>query len=149
MADEFGRLVVLSGNIGAGKTLLAERLSDRLGWQIGNEAVSHNAYLSDYYGDPARWAFHLAVHNLELRLRQLIELKRCGQSVVLDRSIYEDRYVFVEAQRELGLLSERDYRCYLSLWELLFEKIPVPDALIYLHVPVGVLLNRIRARGRV
>lgn len=148
MAEGVGQYVVLAGNIGVGKTSLAEGLAARLGWRVGREGVEGNAYLIDFYHDPSRWAFLLAMHNLEQRLRQHRELRRRGENVVLDRSIYEDRYIFVEMQRDTGLLSERDYRCYIAFWDLLVEKMPVPNVLIYLYAPIDVLIKRIKNRGR-
>lgn len=148
MTEVEPHFVMMAGNIGSGKTRCARRLAERLGWTAAYEAIAHNQYLGDYYREPGRWAFHLAVHNLELRLRQHRQVKALNVDSVLDRTIYEDRYVFVEMQRDTGFLSERDYQCYVALWELLAEQIPTPDAIVYLEAPTDVLLQRIHERGR-
>jgi deoxyadenosine/deoxycytidine kinase len=70
------------------------------------------------------------------------------QSAILDRSIYEDAYIFSRALHHLGNLSERDYLAYRRVFDLLVSKLPPPDLLIYLRAPVSVLMERIHRRGR-
>jgi deoxyadenosine/deoxycytidine kinase len=142
------RLIVVAGNIGAGKTSLTERIGARLGWKTAFESVSDNPYLADFYADMRNWSFHLQVFFLGHRARQYLELANDPQSAILDRSIYEDAYIFARALHSLGNLTERDYLSYRRIFDLVVEKLPAPDLLIYLRAPVTLLIERIQARAR-
>lgn len=142
------RLVVIAGNIGTGKTSLAERIGARLGWYTAFESVADNPYLADFYTDMRAWAFHLQVFFLGHRAQQYLQMVQLPQSVIIDRSIYEDAYIFARALYQLGNLSERDYKSYRTVFDLIVNQLPPPDLLIYLQTPVEVLLNRIQQRGR-
>ena len=142
------RLVIVAGNIGVGKTSLAERLGARLGWRTAFESVVDNPYLADFYGDMRSWSFHLQVFFLGHRATQYLEMAADPQSVILDRSIYEDAYIFARALHHLGNLSERDYMSYRRVFDLVVANLPAPDLLIYLRAPVPVLMKRIHSRGR-
>jgi deoxyadenosine/deoxycytidine kinase len=141
-------LVLVAGNIGAGKTSLTERLGARLGWRTAYESVVDNPYLSDFYADMRTWSFHLQVFYLGHRAKQYLELAGLAQSAILDRSIYEDANIFARALRHMGNLSERDYVAYRRVFDLVVSRLPPPDLLIYLRAPVPVLIDRIRSRGR-
>jgi deoxyadenosine/deoxycytidine kinase len=142
------RLIVVAGNIGAGKTSLTERLGARLGWETAFESVSDNPYLPDFYDDMHAWSFHLQIFFLGHRADQYLDLARLERSAILDRSIYEDAYIFARALYHLGNLNERDYLAYRRVFELLVSTLPSPNLLIYLKAPVDVLIERIRRRGR-
>lgn len=142
------RLVLVAGNIGTGKTSLAERLGARLGWRTSFESVADNPYLADFYGDMKQWSFHLQVFFLGHRAQQHLELAHSPQSAIADRSIYEDARIFARALHHLGNLSERDYRAYRRVFDLVVGGLPRPDLLLYLSAPVPVLLERIHRRGR-
>lgn len=142
------RLILVAGNIGAGKTSLTERLGARLGWQTAFESVADNPYLPDFYADMRAWSFHLQIFFLGHRAQQYLEMARAPRSVILDRSIYEDAYIFARALHHLGNLDERDYLAYRRVFDLLVSTLPSPNLLIYLKAPVGVLMERIRRRGR-
>jgi len=142
------RLIVVAGNIGAGKTSLTERIGSRLGWEAAFESVSDNPYLPDFYADMRSWSFHLQIFFLGHRAEQYLDLARAPQSAILDRSIYEDAYIFARALHHLGNLNERDYLAYQRVFELLVSTLPPPNLLIYLKAPVSVLVERIRRRGR-
>ncbi len=141
-------LVVVAGNIGAGKTALTERIGARLGWRTAFESVADNPYLADFYGDMRTWAFHLQIFFLGHRAEQYLEAARDPRSAILDRSIYEDAYIFARALHHLGHLSERDYLSYRRLFDLVVQGLPRPGLLIYLKAPVPILLERIRRRAR-
>ena len=141
-------IVLVAGNIGAGKTALTERIGSRLGWWTGFESVADNPYLSDFYGDMHAWAFHLQIFFLGHRADQYLEAARDPRSAILDRSIYEDAHIFARALHNLGNLAERDYLSYRKLFELVVDSLPRPDLLIYLKAPVSVLMDRIRKRAR-
>ena len=142
------QLVVVAGNIGAGKTSLAERIGTRLGWRTGYESVADNPYLADFYGDMKAWSFHLQVFFLGHRSEQYLEAVRDTRSAILDRSIYEDFHIFARALHHMGDLNERDYLSYRRLFDLTVDSLPRPNLLIYLKAPVNVLVDRIRRRAR-
>lgn len=142
------RLVVVAGNIGAGKTSLTERLGSRLGWETAFESVSDNPYLPDFYADMHAWSFHLQIFFLGHRSNQYLDLARSERSAILDRSIYEDAYIFARALHHLGNLNERDYLAYRRVFDLLVSTLPPPNLLINLKAPIDVLMERIRRRGR-
>jgi deoxyadenosine/deoxycytidine kinase len=142
------RFVLVAGNIGSGKTSLTERLGERLGWATAYESVEDNPYLADFYADMRSWAYHLQIFFLGHRAEQHLAIARSPGSAIVDRSIYEDAEIFARASLELGNMTERDYRSYRRVYELVVDSLPVPDLLFYLRAPVHVLLARIRARGR-
>lgn len=141
-------LVVVAGNIGVGKTSLTERIGARLGWWTGYESVSDNPYLSDFYSDMRSWSFHLQVFFLGHRADQYLEAARDPRSAILDRSIYEDAFIFARALHHMGNLSERDYLAYRRLFQLVVQGLPRPNLLVYLKAPVSVLMDRIHRRAR-
>jgi len=142
------RLILVAGNIGAGKTSLTERIGERLGWRTAFESVADNPYLPDFYQNMQAWSFHLQIYFLGHRADQHLELSADQRSAICDRSIYEDAYIFARALNHLGNLNERDYLAYRRLFELVVRNLPAPDLLIYLRAPVPVLLERIRRRAR-
>jgi deoxyadenosine/deoxycytidine kinase len=142
------RLALVAGNIASGKTSLTERLGVRLGWRTAYESVADNPYLADFYTDMSQWSFHLQVFFLGHRAEQYLELARCSESAIADRSIYEDAYIFARALYHLGNLSERDYQAYRQVFDLIVHNLPRPDLLLFLDAPVPVLLDRIGHRGR-
>lgn len=141
-------LVLVAGNIGAGKTTLTERIGARLGWWTGYESVGDNPYLTDFYGDMHAWSFHLQIFFLGHRADQYLEASRDARSSILDRSIYEDAHIFARALHHMGNLNERDYLAYRKLFDLVINGLPRPDLLIYLKAPVHILMERIRRRAR-
>lgn len=142
------RLVVVAGNIGAGKTSLAERIGARLGWRTDYESVADNPYLPDFYADMRAWSFHLQIYFLGHRADQYLAAANDPRSAILDRSIYEDAYIFARALHHMGNLAERDYLAYRKLFDLVVESLPTPNLLVYLKCPVNVLVERIRRRAR-
>lgn len=141
-------LVLMAGNISTGKTSLTERLGARLGWHTAYESVADNPYLADFYADMRQWSFNLQIFFLGHRAQQHVALAKHEQSAVADRSIYEDAFIFERALHHLGNLSERDYRAYRQVFDLVIATLPKPDLMIYLHAPVETLMERIHQRGR-
>jgi len=142
------RLVVVAGNIGAGKTSLTERIGSRLGWRTDFESVADNPYLPDFYNDMRAWSFHLQIYFLGHRAEQYLEAARDPRPAILDRSIYEDAHIFSRALLHMGNMGERDYLAYRRLFDLVVGSLPPPHLLIYLRCPVDVLMGRIRRRAR-
>ncbi|MBI3761184.1 MAG: deoxynucleoside kinase [Chloroflexi bacterium] len=142
------RFVLVAGNIGAGKTSIAERVAARLGWQAAFESVADNPYLSEFYADMRAWSFHLQIFFLGHRAQQHLNLARSAQSAICDRSLYEDAFIFARALHHLGNMTERDYLSYRRLFDLVVGQLPPPDLLLYLKASVPTLLSRIRSRGR-
>tara|TARA_R110000737_G_scaffold343251_2_gene369046 strand:- start:2426 stop:3064 length:639 start_codon:yes stop_codon:yes gene_type:complete len=140
--------IAVSGNIGAGKTTLAEKLGKHYNWKVQLESVEENPYLEDFYSDMKRWAFNVQIHFLNSRFKQVNELRDSRVSIVQDRTIYEDAYIFAKSLYSSGHFSERDYESYLKLFELMITYVQPPDLLIYLKADIGKLVSQIEKRGR-
>ena len=137
-------LVLVAGNIGAGKTSLTERMGQRLGWRSAYESVADNPYLADFYGEMHAWAFHLQIFFLGHRADQYLQAARDPRSAILDRSIYEDFHIFTRALHHMGNMAERDYLSYHRLFDLVVGSLPRPDLLIYLGASFPVSTARRR-----
>ncbi len=142
------RLILMAGNIGAGKTSLTDRIGERLGWMTAYESVVDNPYLPDFYENMKDWSFHLQIYFLGHRAEQHIHLSQIAESAIIDRSIYEDAHIFARALHHMGNMTERDFHAYLRLYDLIIQHLPKPDLLIHLQAPVPVLMERIRRRAR-
>jgi len=142
-------VVVVAGNIGAGKTSLARLMAERLRWDAFYESVDDNPYLADFYQDMSKWSFHLQVFFLGHRAR--IHRHLCTQhanSSILDRSIYEDAEIFARALHSMKNLDERDLKAYRSVYDEVIHNLPAPSLLVYLRATVPTLMERIRKRSR-
>ncbi|MBP5613846.1 MAG: deoxynucleoside kinase [Bacteroidales bacterium] len=140
--------IAIAGNIGSGKTSLTQLLAKHYNWLPQYEDVDDNPYLTSFYEDMQRWSFNLQVFFLNTRFRHILEIRKQKKSVVQDRTIYEDAYIFAPTLYEMGLMSSRDYNNYLSLFELLDSVIQAPDLLIYLKADIPTLVAHIQQRGR-
>ena len=140
--------VAIAGNMGSGKTTLAEKLAKHYNWKPEFDAVEYNPYLSDFYTDMLRWSFNIQIYFLNSRFRQILNIQKNENSVVQDRTIYEDVEVFAKNLNENGLLNDRDYNTYLDLYNNLMPFIKHPDLLIYLRADIPLLIDRIEKRGR-
>ncbi len=140
-------LLVVSGNIATGKTTLAGRLAERLGAVRIEEDVSSNEFLSDFYFDMTRWAFHSQVSFMVSRVRRLRETLERPQASVLDRSLDEDFFVFARNLHRLRHLSEREYRLLFELRSLLTLSLPKPALWIFLHDEPRAIFERLMHRG--
>ncbi|HQK04440.1 MAG TPA: deoxynucleoside kinase [Anaerolineaceae bacterium] len=142
------RLILVAGNIGSGKTSLTERIGERLGWHTAYESVVDNPYLPDFYANMREWAFHLQVYFLGHRAQQHLDMYHDPRSAIIDRSIYEDAFIFARALYSMGNINERDYGTYRKVFDLITATLPHPSLLIYLKCPVDTLIKRIQSRGR-
>jgi deoxyadenosine/deoxycytidine kinase len=140
--------IAVAGNIGAGKTTLTEMLSKHYRWIPQFEDVDHNPYLFDFYEDMPRWSFNLQIFFLNSRLTQLLEITRGTETVIQDRTIYEDAHIFAPNLHEMGLMSKRDFENYFDFFQTLKQLIQPPDLLIYLQASVPTLVGQIQKRGR-
>jgi deoxyadenosine/deoxycytidine kinase len=140
--------IAVAGNIGAGKTTLTELLSKHYKWIPQFEDVDHNPYLNDFYDDMPRWSFNLQVFFLNNRLNQLLEIYSGTETVIQDRTIYEDAHIFAPNLHDMGLMSKRDYNNYFQFFQTLKRMVHPPDLLIYLQASVPTLVGQIQKRGR-
>ncbi|AEI46618.1 deoxynucleoside kinase [Runella slithyformis] len=141
--------IAITGNIGAGKTTLARKLSEHYKWGVLYEAVEGNPYLSDFYEDMARWSFNLQVFFLNSRFSQAQKIRSMHyQTVVQDRTIYEDAFIFAKNLADSKLMEERDYQNYLMLYETMMNAIQAPDLIVYLQADLPKLRSQIQKRGR-
>lgn len=140
--------IAIAGNIGSGKTTLTQLLAKHYNWIPQYEDVDDNPYLTSFYEDMQRWSFNLQVFFLNTRFRHIIDIRKQKKSVVQDRTIYEDAYIFAPNLHEMGLMSSRDYSNYLSLFEMIDSFIQAPDLLIYLKGDIPTLVSHIQQRGR-
>ena len=140
--------IAIAGNIGAGKTSLAELLAKHYKWEAHFEDVIDNPYLDDFYNHMERWSFNLQIYFLKSRFQQLLKIKESKKPIIQDRTIYEDAYIFAPNLKAMGLMNQRDFKNYQELFELLESLIKGPDLLVYLRSSIPNLVNKIHKRGR-
>ncbi|MFD3000734.1 deoxynucleoside kinase [Pontibacter toksunensis] len=140
--------IAIVGNIGAGKTTLATKLSQYFKWDLYLEAVDDNPYLKDFYEDMERWAFHLQVYFLNSRFNQVQQIQSKTNDVIQDRTIYEDAFIFAKNLHQSGLMSTRDYENYFSLFQSMISMVKAPDLMIYLKAELPKLIGQIEKRNR-
>jgi len=140
--------VAIAGNIGAGKTTLTKLLAKHYKWKPHFETVEENPYLDDFYGEMERWSFNLQIFFLNSRFRQILEIHESGKNIIQDRTIYEDAHIFAPNLHAMGLMTNRDFSNYSSLFELMEKLVSPPDLLIYLRANIKTLVGQIHKRGR-
>ena len=140
--------IAIAGNIGAGKTTLTELLAKHMKWEPHFEDVENNPYLNDFYQDMTRWSFNLQMYFLNSRFKQIIDIRNGKKTVVQDRTIYEDAFIFAPNLHSMGLMTARDYDNYLGLFKTMSSVIAPPDLVIYLQASIPTLVNQIHKRGR-
>lgn len=140
--------IAVAGNIGAGKTTLTRLLSKHFKWQPQYEDVVDNPYLDDFYNEMERWSFNLQIYFLNSRFRQLLDIRQGKKDVIQDRTIYEDAHIFAPNLHAMGLMTNRDFNNYRSLFDLMENLVEPPDLLIYLRSSTANLVGQIQKRGR-
>ena len=140
--------IAVAGNIGAGKTTLTRLLAKHYKWEPHFEDVVDNPYLDDFYHQMERWSFNLQIYFLNSRFRQVLQIRQSGKNIIQDRTIYEDAHIFAPNLHAMGLMTNRDFENYKSLFELMESLVKAPDLLIYLKASVPTLVNNIQRRGR-
>lgn len=140
--------IAIAGNIGSGKTTLTGLLAKQFKWEPHYEDVNDNPYLNDFYDDMQRWSFNLQIYFPNSRFQQISKIKKHPKTIIQDRSIYEDAYIFAPNLHAMGLMTTRDFQNYQHLFELMNSFISPPDLMIYLRGSVSALVKQIEKRGR-
>jgi deoxyadenosine/deoxycytidine kinase len=140
--------IAIAGNIGAGKTTLTQLLAKHYNWEAQLEDVVDNPYLDDFYNQMERWSFNLQVYFLNSRFRQVLQIRKSGKDIIQDRTIYEDANIFAPNLHAMGLMTNRDFDNYSSLFNLMESLVEAPDLLIYLRSSIPNLVSQIHKRGR-
>ncbi len=140
--------LAIAGNIGSGKTTLTRLLSKHYGWEAHYEDIDDNPYLNDFYNDMQRWSFNLQIYFLNSRFNHILSFRKSGKTLIQDRTIYEDAYIFAPNLHSMGLMSTRDFENYFTLFNLMSSLIHPPDLVIYLRASVPKLVSQIQKRGR-
>lgn len=140
--------IAVAGNIGVGKSTLAGKLAQHYKWEVYYESVDDNPYLEDFYESMESWAFHLQVYFLSSRIKQVQGIQASTNTIIQDRTIYEDAVIFARNLHQSGHINDRDYANYLSLFDTMTSFIKPPDLLIYLRAGMPTLVDRIQKRGR-
>lgn len=140
--------IAIAGNIGAGKTTLTKLLAKHYRWEPQFEDVLENPYLEDFYNKMERWSFNLQIYFLNSRFRQILDIRESGKDIIQDRTIYEDAYIFAPNLHAMGLMTNRDFENYKSLFDLMESVVEGPDLLIYLRSSIPNLVAQIHKRGR-
>jgi len=140
--------IAVAGNIGSGKTTLTKMLAHRYGWTPRFEPVDNNPYLSDFYADMQRWSFNLQVYFLNKRFKEVVEISKSAETIIQDRSIFEDARIFAPNLHAQGLMSDRDFANYEDLFNLMMSLVKLPDLMIYIRSSIPTLVSQIQKRGR-
>lgn len=140
--------IAIAGNIGSGKTTLTKMLVKRYGWTPQFEPVDNNPYLEDYYADMARWSFNLQIYFLNKRFRDVVEISKSQDTIIQDRTIFEDARIFAPNLHNMGLMSDRDFDNYSELFDLMISLVKLPDLMIYIRSSIPNLVHQIQKRGR-
>lgn len=140
--------IAVAGNIGSGKTTLTKMLAAHYGWTPKFESVDYNPYLSDFYEDMERWSFNLQIYFLNKRFKDVVDINKCDDVVIQDRTIYEDAKIFAPNLHDMGLMTSRDFENYNDLFDLMMSLVGAPDLMIYLRSSIPNLIAQIQKRGR-
>ena len=140
--------IAIAGNIGSGKTTLTKMLAKRFGWNPRFEPVDNNPYLADFYVDMERWSFNLQVYFLNKRFKEVVEISKSEETIIQDRTIFEDACIFAPNLHGMGMMSDRDFANYSDLFDLMISLVDLPDLMIYIRTSVPTLVSHIEKRGR-
>ena len=140
--------IAIAGNIGSGKTTLTKMLAKRYGWTPRFEPVDNNPYLEDFYKDMSRWAFNLQVYFLNKRFKEVVEISKSKDTIIQDRTIFEDACIFAPNLHEQGYMSDRDFDNYTDLFNLMMSLVKWPQLMIYIRSSIPTLISHIEKRGR-
>ena len=140
--------IAIAGNIGSGKTTLTKMLAHRYGWTPRFEPVDNNPYLEDFYADMKRWSFNLQIYFLNKRFKEVVEIANSKDTIIQDRTIFEDACIFAPNLHGQGMMSDRDFDNYTDLFDLMMSLVKLPDLMIYIRSSIPTLVAQIQKRGR-
>ena len=140
--------IAIAGNIGSGKTTLTTMLAKRYNWIPQFEPVDDNPYLDDFYADMTRWSFNLQIYFLNKRFRDVVAISKSNETIIQDRTIFEDACIFAPNLHSMGMMSDRDFDNYTDLFNLMMSLVKLPDLLIYIRSGIPNLVSHIQKRGR-
>ena len=140
--------IAIAGNIGSGKTTLTKMLAQRYGWTPRFEPVDNNPYLDDFYKDMNRWAFNLQIYVLNKRFKEVVEIANSPETIIQDRTIFEDARIFAPNLHDQGYMSDRDFQNYSDLFDLMMSLVKLPQLMIYIRSSIPTLVKHIEKRGR-
>ena len=140
--------IAIAGNIGSGKTTLTKMLAKRYGWKPRFEPVDNNPYLQDFYEDMNRWSFNLQIYFLNKRFKEVVEIANSTDTIIQDRTIFEDARIFAPNLHEQGFMSDRDFQNYTDLFDLMMSLVKLPQLMIYIRSSIPTLVKHIEKRGR-
>lgn len=140
--------IAIAGNIGSGKTTLTTMLAKRYNWIPQFEPVDDNPYLDDFYADMTRWSFNLQIYFLNKRFRDVVAISKSNDTIIQDRTIFEDACIFAPNLQSMGMMSDRDFDNYTDLFNLMMSLVKLPDLLIYIRSGIPNLVSHIQKRGR-
>ena len=140
--------IAVAGNIGSGKTTLTKLLAHRYNWKPRFEPVDNNPYLADFYADMPRWSFNLQVYFLNKRFKEVVEISKSEDTIIQDRTIFEDARIFAPNLHDQGMMSDRDFANYTDLFDLMMSLVNLPDLMIYIRSSIPTLVAQIQKRGR-
>ena len=140
--------IAIAGNIGSGKTTLTKLLTKHYGWTPRFEPVDNNPYLDDFYADMERWSFNLQIYFLNKRFKEVVEISKSSDTIIQDRTIFEDARIFAPNLHEMGMMSDRDFANSSDLFDLMMSLVKLPDLMIYIRTSIPTLVAQIQKRGR-
>lgn len=140
--------IAIAGNIGSGKTTLTKMLAHRYNWTPYFEPVDNNPYLDDFYADMNRWSFNLQIYFLNKRFKEIVKISKRKDTIVQDRTIFEDARIFAPNLHEKGMMSDRDFDNYTDLFNLMMSLVKLPDLMIYIRSSIPNIVSQIQKRGR-
>jgi len=142
------KFIAVAGNMGVGKTSMVQFLCERYEFSPVYEPFMKNPYLDDFYKDMKKWSFHSQMYFLSHKFRLHMDLNNKSDTIVQDRTIYEDAEIFCTNLYRSRKLKKRDYETYMELYRTMENALQPPDLMIYLRCSVRAIRKRIKGRGR-
>lgn len=142
------KYIAIAGNMGVGKTSMVQFLCNSYDLEAVYEPFMNNPYLTDFYKDMKKWAFHSQLYFLTHKFRLHMDLSQKPKTVIQDRSIYEDAEIFCRNLYLRKQITERDFQTYMELYNSMKAVLQPPDLMIYLRCSVRTIRKRIKQRGR-
>ena len=140
------KYITIEGNIGAGKTTLAQMLQKELNANLILEQFADNPFLPKFYADKDKYSFPLELSFLAERFKQLKEMLNTRD--LFNQFVVSD-YLFIKSKLFAKVnLQEDEYKLYETIFDIIYLNLPKPDLIIYLHAPLSKLKSNIKLRGR-